>query len=248
VSVTAKVLGAATCTSEGELAQRWLATDFMERAPTPTLQSEGRFDIDAISSTNLMTFGPFSKTQSLPAVIVTDRLATSTNMLLYGTLTTSGDLLEWKTIPSDSAQLISRLVWLDIATKPTPVSSMLDTLFGKPKANPLKGYEQYNQPNWDGFNAEPITAETLQYARWLLKIIPETFGAPDIAPSADGSIGLEWVLETGPLHKLFLDIGPGEEWRAYWRRRNGDFGRLPGPRFAPITKRTLQKLFNDLSQ
>jgi hypothetical protein len=50
------------------------------------------------------------------------------------------------------------------------------------------------------------------------------------------------VPDAGPLDKLFLDIGPGEEWRAYWKRRNGELGRLPGIGFDSETKQTLEKL------
>jgi hypothetical protein len=124
---------------------------------------------------------------------------------------------------------------------------MLDSIFGKPTTDFFKGYEQYNQHNWDGYDAEPITPKTLSYARRLLRVMPDTFGPPDIAPSGDGSIGLEWVPDNGSLQKLFLDIGPGEEWRAYWNRRNGEFGRLPGTGFDSKTKQTLQNLFADLS-
>jgi hypothetical protein len=95
--------------------------------------------------------------------------------------------------------------------------------------------------------AEPISTETLRYARRLLSVMPETFGHPDIAPAGDGSIALEWVMDTGALHKLFLDIGPGEEWRAYWQRRNGEFGRLPGSSFNSDTEHILQNLFDGLS-
>jgi hypothetical protein len=123
----------------------------------------------------------------------------------------------------------------------------LDRLFGRPQVDPLEGYEQYSEAAWDGHDAAPITADTLQYARKLLNVIPKTFGPPDIAPSADGSIGLEWVADSGPLRKLFLDIGPGTEWRAYWNRRSGEFGRLTGKSLSANTKRTLQKLFGELS-
>src|ERR1700693_3253923 len=101
-------------------------------------------------------------------------------------------------------------------TDPASYTSMLDSIFGKPTTDFFKGYEQYNQDNWDGYDAEPITPKTLSYARRLLRVMPDTFGPPDIAPSGDGSIGLEWVPDNGPLQKLFLDIGPGEDWRAYW--------------------------------
>jgi hypothetical protein len=53
--------------------------------------------------------------------------------------------------------------------------------------------------------------------------MPETFGPPAIAHHGDGSI--TWVPDDHhQLHKLFLDIGPGEKWRAYWKLRSGEFG------------------------
>jgi hypothetical protein len=121
-------------------------------------------------------------------------------------------------------------------------------LFDSARASdPLAGYEEYNHRNWDGYDAKPITPETLRYARRLLEAMPDTFGPPDIAPSGDGSIGLEWVLDDGSLHKLFLDIGPGNEWRACWKRRNGEFGSLSGAGFDPDTRQILDGLFADLS-
>jgi hypothetical protein len=132
-------------------------------------------------------------------------------------------------------------------TDPASFTSILDSILGKPTTDPLKGYEQYNQRNWDGYDAEPITTETLRYARRLLRVMPDTFGPPDIAPSGDGFIGLEWVPDGSPLDRLFLDIGPGEEWSAYWKLRNGAFGRLHGTGFDSQTKQHLQNLFADLS-
>lgn len=115
--------------------------------------------------------------------------------------------------------------------------------------DPLLGYEQYQKANWDQFDAEPITAETLAYARRLMRIMPTSLGAPDVAPAADGSITLEWVPEdmTHKLDKLFLDIGPGEEWRAYWKMRSGKFDRLVGHGLAADTKLILKNLFDTLS-
>jgi hypothetical protein len=113
----------------------------------------------------------------------------------------------------------------------------------------LEGYERYQAANWDQFDAEPITPETLHYARRLMRIMPTSLGAPDVAPAADGSITLEWVPDdmTHKLDKLFLDIGPGEEWRAYWKMRNGKFDRLLGDGFPDDTKLTLKNLFDNLS-
>jgi len=116
-----------------------------------------------------------------------------------------------------------------------------------PSVDPLAGYELYNQKNWDGYGAEPITTETLCYARRLLSDMPTIFGPPDIAPSGDGAIGLEWVPERWHPLRLFLDIGPGEVWRAYWTGRDGQFGRMPGSGYNSDTKKILVRLFASLN-
>jgi hypothetical protein len=116
-------------------------------------------------------------------------------------------------------------------------------------ADPLHGYEEYHVANWDGYYAEPITAETLAYARKLMKIMPTSLGAPDAAPAGDGSIALEWVPEdaTHKLDRLFLDIGPGEVWRAYWTLRNGEFYRITHQGFSDETKSVLKDIFQKLT-
>jgi hypothetical protein len=239
VTVTAKIYSAATSSSEAELARQCLVT---QRFHTDTVPP---FDV-----TDCPTKLEHVLVLSLGAHVAQEIWRQLVKPALHSKmLETSLSATRVVTVPGDPAQSIHRFVLADNhATDPTPMSLAFDSLFGKPKADPLEGYEQYSQANWDGHSAESITAETLQYARWLLKAIPETFGPPDIAPSGDGSIGLEWVPESGSLHKLFLDIGPGPEWRAYWNRRNGEFGRMPGRGFSLITKPKLQKLFNDLSR
>jgi hypothetical protein len=157
-------------------------------------------------------------------------------------------LYECKTITGGPS--IFRFVSMhDQTTGSSAISSIVSALLQKRKADdPLQGYEQYSHADWDAHDAQPITAETLSYARRLLSLIPETLGSPDIAPSADGSIGLEWLPEGSLVRKLFLDIGPGQQWRAYWTTRNGEFGRRSGASFNPNTKAILQKLFDDLSR
>jgi hypothetical protein len=114
--------------------------------------------------------------------------------------------------------------------------------------DPPATYETLNEPNWDGYGAEPISTETLGYARQLLSVMPKTFGPPHIAPGGDGSITLEWVPDDHhKLHKLFLEIGPGEKWRAYWKLRSGEFGRRLGTSFTLATAASLQAIFDDLS-
>jgi len=116
-------------------------------------------------------------------------------------------------------------------------------------ADPLDGYEQYEKADWDGHGAEPITAVTLEYARRLMKIMPTSLGTPDAAPAGDGCIALEWVPEdqTHKLDRLFIDIGPGEVWRAYWSLRSGEFNRVTGQGFFDDTKAVLKDIFQQLS-
>jgi hypothetical protein len=115
--------------------------------------------------------------------------------------------------------------------------------------DPLASYEQYASANWDAEGAEAITPTTLTYARRIMGLLPTNLGQPDVAPAADGSIALEWVpKEHLKLDRLFLDIGPGEEWRAYWMLRDGAYGRLPGEGYSTDTRPALRELFNELNR
>ena len=114
-------------------------------------------------------------------------------------------------------------------------------------ADPLAGYERYASPNWDGFDAEPVTRATLASARRFLRLLPDTFGAPDIAPGADGTIGLEWSFTDRPLRKLFIDIGPGNFWSGYWRLASGERETIPQRQIDEDTGPALIALFEKLS-
>lgn len=116
-----------------------------------------------------------------------------------------------------------------------------------PASDPFVGYERYDLANWDGYGADPITTETLSAARVFLQMLPRTLGDPDIAPGADGAIGLEWAFNNRPLRKLFIDIGPGHVWSGFWRRATGEKGILPTVAIDPDTKHYLAKLFNELN-
>ncbi len=50
-------------------------------------------------------------------------------------------------------------------------------------------YRGYEQPNWDGMGAEPISIETQILAEVLVNLL---YKRPDDAPGGDGSIGFEW--------------------------------------------------------
>jgi hypothetical protein len=120
-------------------------------------------------------------------------------------------------------------------------------LSSDPRADILSGFDGYKTADWDGYGAEPISQETIDAAREFLTLIPNTLGDPEIAPGADGTVDLEWVLRDGALRKLFIDIGPGRLWTAYWRRELGEKRTLPRQRIDEHTPEHLAKLFSDLS-
>ena len=115
---------------------------------------------------------------------------------------------------------------------------------GKPE--PLADYDAYAVDNWDAYGALPISVETLHAARSILKSLPKTFGDPVCSPGADGSIVFEWLRDDGPLRKLFIDMGPGRTWKAYWRLADGKIGTIPRKRVTISTILELQKLFDTL--
>jgi hypothetical protein len=111
--------------------------------------------------------------------------------------------------------------------------------------DPFESFGKYTSPNWDGYGAEPIAPETLDAARSLYAMLPNELAYPDIAPSADSTIGFEWVRTTGPMKKLFIDIGPNETWRAYWRKTSGLKKVYPPQKLRDSTKTKLVELVRE---
>jgi hypothetical protein len=116
----------------------------------------------------------------------------------------------------------------------------------KAPSDPFEGYESFEIPNWDGYDAHPVTKETVQAARRLLGLIPRDFPDPDIAPGSDGGIGFEWVLENSSIRKLFIDIGPGATWSAYWRLASGARGNSPRQPIDSETHKKVAAIFHQL--
>jgi hypothetical protein len=106
----------------------------------------------------------------------------------------------------------------------------------------------FGHPNWDGYGAEAIEAATIEAARSFVAMLPPTLGTPDVAPGADGTIGLEWAFLDRPVRKLFIDIGPGNIWSGYWRRASGEKRSLPRRLIDEGTRSYLVNLFDSLSR
>jgi hypothetical protein len=52
--------------------------------------------------------------------------------------------------------------------------------------------EECREANWDGYNANPVSLEAIEYAKMLLRIFSE-FVEPEVTPGPDGDISLEWL-------------------------------------------------------
>lgn len=56
-------------------------------------------------------------------------------------------------------------------------------------------YRECSSPNWDGYNANPISEDTLYQAIGIIELLSNDYlnlSIPDIAPEPDGDIAFEW--------------------------------------------------------
>ena len=126
------------------------------------------------------------------------------------------------------------------------IDYILELIDKKKTSDLLSGYEAYGAPNWDGYGSEPIMPETVDAARSFLKLLPPHFGQPEVSPASDGTIGLEWVRDTGPFRKLFIDVGPGKTWHAYWRLADGRTDKLRNQKIDKNTAKILEDIASKL--
>lgn len=82
----------------------------------------------------------------------------------------------------------------------------------------LAEFVAYDMEDWDCEGAEPITKATRELASGVLSAIPVSFPPPDVAPSADGSICMEWNVGNA---KVWVDVGPGKKVLTYYNSGAG---------------------------
>jgi hypothetical protein len=105
--------------------------------------------------------------------------------------------------------------------QPGDRTSLISTITHR-HGDPLEGFSEFQTENWDGEGAKAIDSETLGAARELIEKLPVWIAAPEAAPAADGSIGLEWVWqEAGRPVKVFIDVEPGRKVATFVRYSNG---------------------------
>jgi hypothetical protein len=67
-------------------------------------------------------------------------------------------------------------------------------------------FEEGQTDNWDGYNALPISKETLLHAESFLKALPLGTKAPSIGAEPDGHLTLEWY--QSPRRTLSISVSP----------------------------------------
>jgi hypothetical protein len=82
----------------------------------------------------------------------------------------------------------------------------------------LKGLDKRN---WDGEGALPITAGARENARWLLWAFYNEYPAPEVVPTPDGTVKLEWhMMRGGRVLEIIVDVS---DRRAHLMRHAGDW-------------------------
>lgn len=67
-------------------------------------------------------------------------------------------------------------------------------------------YAECQKPNWDGYGAEPVAAETYRLAYRLLESLPLGTPPPSVGAEADGHLTLEWYRSTSRV--LSVSVSP----------------------------------------
>jgi hypothetical protein len=100
-------------------------------------------------------------------------------------------------------------------------------------------------PDWDGYGANAVSAQSAGLAHDLLAVLPTAFPAPSIGVDADGEISFEWQGAPGSL--FGISVSP-TGWLTYAGVYSGarQSGREPPSlQFPPSLLGQLQRLFDN---
>jgi len=84
----------------------------------------------------------------------------------------------------------------------------------------------YSQIGWDGYDAAPITREAVVRILNLLYLLPESISPPNLVPSPEGEISLEW----DDVHKRIVSVTPRSNliiWAAMMSDHHSQYGKSP---------------------
>lgn len=60
--------------------------------------------------------------------------------------------------------------------------------------------------NWDGHGASAVNPEALGYAKRIVRMLPNTYPAPEVSIDPDGEISFDW--QVGPKSSLSFSVSP----------------------------------------
>ena len=66
-------------------------------------------------------------------------------------------------------------------------------------------YHEYSDPNWDGYDAIPVSENTFSQAQKFAKLLPDSVPLPDVMPEPTGEIAFEWYQDG--THVLVISVG-----------------------------------------
>src|SRR3954468_19084954 len=69
--------------------------------------------------------------------------------------------------------------------------------------------QDYREPNWDGYDAAPVTDDTYRMAYRFLEALPPGTAAPAMGAEPDGHITLEWY--QSPRKTVSISVSPEGE-------------------------------------
>lgn len=74
--------------------------------------------------------------------------------------------------------------------------------------------EECSYGNWDGYDSDPISAQSFQIACDFIRSLPDAIPLPEISPEPDGSISFDWM--PSRYRTFSLSIGSSDQVAYAW--------------------------------
>ena len=78
--------------------------------------------------------------------------------------------------------------------------------------------EDFSEPNWNGYKADPLHPQSREFACEFLKVLPRNVVLPVLDPNLNGLLGMYW---RGRGYQLLLDISPDGTISYAFKSNNG---------------------------
>ena len=94
--------------------------------------------------------------------------------------------------------------------EPSTTNSLIEIYLEEAVKSLIEIYKECSKPDWDGYNALPITANAFEEAGKIINLLPTSIPMPEIMAEPGGEIGFEWrkgnrlvfVLSVGGKHEI----------------------------------------------